>query len=367
MDDFLEHIIASFPNPLDEKPGLVSKQPFQFGYDLPETRTQFHFHGPDDDHLTYGKLVDYDRNLLFEEKDSFALAMDDLMLSSGGFSRFPVRGDTMNILPLIGVEEEAPINLYGTQPILPVGFGRAQEVNYFGGSGIVFPTPEPEIFVPRIEPLNYAAEPIIDASLIGRPVYESPIYVSPQFDEPFRPILTPEHDSLSIDLCVAPVEHYAHTSYEPIIPVGYERAQEVGYYGGGSVLPRQDLEAMVSYQPKVEINLALDVVRDSGYSGGFKDFGSVQAYQPEPDVNFGMSFAQEPETASFGYQPEQANLGNVIESFMPTDPGISYERLPDPMPDSMLEPIMPQPWETSVPDYGACGIIDAGDFMMDSF
>jgi len=72
-----------------DPPGLMNQQPFQFGYDLPGTNTQFHFHGPDTDHLTYGKLVDYNRNTLFEEKNSFNLAMNDLRFDQGGFKKFP--------------------------------------------------------------------------------------------------------------------------------------------------------------------------------------------------------------------------------------------------------------------------------------
>lgn len=75
---------------ISSKPfGVMDPQPFQFGYDLPGTGIQFHFHGPDRDHLTYGKLVDYKRNILFEEKDSFKLAMDDFRFDKGGFKKFP--------------------------------------------------------------------------------------------------------------------------------------------------------------------------------------------------------------------------------------------------------------------------------------
>lgn len=69
--------------------GLQNAQPFQFGYDLPGTNTQYHFHGSDKDHLTYGKIVDYNKNTLFEQKDSFKLAMDDLRFDQGGFKKFP--------------------------------------------------------------------------------------------------------------------------------------------------------------------------------------------------------------------------------------------------------------------------------------
>jgi hypothetical protein len=263
-------------------------------------------------------------------------------------------------------------------PILPVGFGRAQEARFYGGG--VLPAQEIMIDVASYLPkpdVSFAEMPRIggfqpDLGFKPEPLYQEPARFFSERDEGigFRTILTPEYDSPSIDLCVAPMETYAHTAYEPILPQGYERAQEVGYYGGGGVLPRQDLETLVSYQPRAEIGSAIDAIRDSGYGGGFKDFGSVQAYQPEPDVNFGMSFAPEPEPeVHFGYQPEQPDFGGG-QSFMPTDPGISYERLPDPpggMPDPMPEPLMPQPWETSVPDYGACGIIDPSGFMMDTF
>ncbi|MEM5777915.1 MAG: hypothetical protein QXJ06_05780 [Candidatus Aenigmatarchaeota archaeon] len=69
--------------------GLMGPQPFQFGYDLPELGVQYHFHGPDRDHLTYGKIIDYGRNTLFEQKDSFRLAIDALRFDQGGFKKFP--------------------------------------------------------------------------------------------------------------------------------------------------------------------------------------------------------------------------------------------------------------------------------------
>ena len=76
--------------PEPSKPaGLIDPQPFQYGYHLPETGTQFHFHGPDVDHLTYGKLMDSNRNTLFEEKNSFELAMNDFRLNKVGFKKFP--------------------------------------------------------------------------------------------------------------------------------------------------------------------------------------------------------------------------------------------------------------------------------------
>ncbi|MBN1544534.1 hypothetical protein JW898_03675 [Candidatus Woesearchaeota archaeon] len=46
--------------------GSPDHQPFQTGYDLPATGRQLHLHGPDRNTITYGKIVDYSRNVLKE-------------------------------------------------------------------------------------------------------------------------------------------------------------------------------------------------------------------------------------------------------------------------------------------------------------
>jgi len=68
--------------------GLLTEQPFQFGYDMPETGTQIHFHGPNLDHLTYGRIKDYQGNVLAEIKDSYDLAVADFNANNLGLKRF---------------------------------------------------------------------------------------------------------------------------------------------------------------------------------------------------------------------------------------------------------------------------------------
>ena len=40
----------------EESFGLQTKEPFQYGYDLPGTGVQIHLHGSDANHLTYGRI-----------------------------------------------------------------------------------------------------------------------------------------------------------------------------------------------------------------------------------------------------------------------------------------------------------------------
>ena len=69
-------------------PKPFGPQPFQFGYDLPATGTQIHFHGHDSDHLTYGRIKDYNGNVLGEIKSSYDLAMADLNAQKIGLKSF---------------------------------------------------------------------------------------------------------------------------------------------------------------------------------------------------------------------------------------------------------------------------------------
>lgn len=68
---------------------MIDPQPFLHGYDFPKTKTQFHFHGRDENNLTYGKLKDYKGKTLFEEKDSHNLAINDYIFERANFKRFP--------------------------------------------------------------------------------------------------------------------------------------------------------------------------------------------------------------------------------------------------------------------------------------
>ena len=64
--------------------GLMDPQPFQMGYDLPETGSQLHLHGPDKTRITYGTIEDYNGNVLRElngyESSMAALNADILKL-----------------------------------------------------------------------------------------------------------------------------------------------------------------------------------------------------------------------------------------------------------------------------------------------
>ncbi len=63
--------------------------PFQYGYDMPDCGVQLHFHGPDMDHLTFGKVKSYEGETLTRIKDSCELAMLDYNALSSGLKRFP--------------------------------------------------------------------------------------------------------------------------------------------------------------------------------------------------------------------------------------------------------------------------------------
>lgn len=63
--------------------------PFQYGYDLPGCGAQLHFHGPDADHLTFGKVKSYDGQTLSRIRDSGELAMLDYQAMLSGLRRFP--------------------------------------------------------------------------------------------------------------------------------------------------------------------------------------------------------------------------------------------------------------------------------------
>ena len=69
--------------------GLMNSQPFLYGYDLPATGVQIHFHGSDPNHLTYGRIKDYSGNVLAEIKSSYDLAMIDLHAQNLGLKKFP--------------------------------------------------------------------------------------------------------------------------------------------------------------------------------------------------------------------------------------------------------------------------------------
>ncbi len=71
------------------KVGLLNNEPFQYGYDMPECKIQFHLHGSDEDHLTFGKIKDYQDNTLKKIRDSYDLAMVDLTAKKLGFKKFP--------------------------------------------------------------------------------------------------------------------------------------------------------------------------------------------------------------------------------------------------------------------------------------
>lgn len=69
--------------------GLVNPAPFLYGYDEPKNKLQFHIHGYDENHLTYGKVVDYNQKTLFEEKDGYKVALYDYILQKNKYNKFP--------------------------------------------------------------------------------------------------------------------------------------------------------------------------------------------------------------------------------------------------------------------------------------
>lgn len=74
-------------DPPDYSPGLQNSKPFQYGYDLPATGSQIHFHGDDRDHITHGHFLDRDRNVL-GNLNGYDSSMADLNARRLGFNRF---------------------------------------------------------------------------------------------------------------------------------------------------------------------------------------------------------------------------------------------------------------------------------------
>ncbi|MDD4877947.1 MAG: hypothetical protein PHO02_02835 [Candidatus Nanoarchaeia archaeon] len=69
--------------------GSGGNDPFLYGYDMPGLGVQVHFHGPDEDHLTFGKVKSYEGETLTRIRDSCELAMLDYNALSSGLKRFP--------------------------------------------------------------------------------------------------------------------------------------------------------------------------------------------------------------------------------------------------------------------------------------
>lgn len=69
--------------------GSGGNDPFLYGYDMPNLGVQVHFHGPDENHLTFGKVKSYEGETLTRIRDSCELAMLDYNALSSGLKRFP--------------------------------------------------------------------------------------------------------------------------------------------------------------------------------------------------------------------------------------------------------------------------------------
>jgi len=75
----------------DESYGLQDPKPFQFGYDLPGTKTQLHLHGDDEDTITHGHIVPYGHKpneKPFVELNSFQASLASLDAENIGFKKF---------------------------------------------------------------------------------------------------------------------------------------------------------------------------------------------------------------------------------------------------------------------------------------
>ncbi|MDP2906634.1 MAG: hypothetical protein Q8O03_01725 [Nanoarchaeota archaeon] len=67
--------------------GIQDSQPFLEGYDLPGTGLQLHLHGPDLNTVTYGKIIDYDRNII-KEFNGYEASMASYNADTMGFKPF---------------------------------------------------------------------------------------------------------------------------------------------------------------------------------------------------------------------------------------------------------------------------------------
>ncbi len=67
--------------------GLMDPQPFQMGYDMPESGFQLHLHGPNSNTITYGTILDYNRNVI-KEFNGYEASMASYNADTMGFKPF---------------------------------------------------------------------------------------------------------------------------------------------------------------------------------------------------------------------------------------------------------------------------------------
>lgn len=68
--------------------GLQDPEKYRISYDLPESHVQLHLHGPDEDHLTHGHLLDYGRKRMSDrDLNGFEASMASSIAESLGFKK----------------------------------------------------------------------------------------------------------------------------------------------------------------------------------------------------------------------------------------------------------------------------------------
>ncbi|MBI5398203.1 hypothetical protein HZB03_01945 [Candidatus Woesearchaeota archaeon] len=78
---------AAQENAGPERCSLQTAQPFQMAYDLPETGTQLHLHGPDRTTITEGRIYSYDRKVLQDKIGGYDASMAALGAEQLGFKK----------------------------------------------------------------------------------------------------------------------------------------------------------------------------------------------------------------------------------------------------------------------------------------
>ena len=87
IDIYMSGLSQMYTGPV-HPPGLMGAQPFQTGYNFPGTGTQLHLHGPDNNTITYGTIMDQNRNVL-SELNGYESSMAALRAENLGFKKFP--------------------------------------------------------------------------------------------------------------------------------------------------------------------------------------------------------------------------------------------------------------------------------------